>query len=234
MWDNIAPIALDDLAPTGLILVIAPHPDDETLGCGGLIASAKDAGRAVLVVVLTDGAASHTGSLSYPAEHMAALRADELRCAGAQLGLSDSDLASLSLPDGRLADEDADALAERIGAVAGDIPIGAIFAPGLDDPHPDHRMAARAAEVLTRRHGALLWNYPIRAHVIDAFAQSPADLVRLDIACVIERKRAALNCHASQLGGLVADDPQGFQLTQADVSQHTCVWELYKKPNQNR
>jgi LmbE family N-acetylglucosaminyl deacetylase len=43
--------------PVGPVLVIAPHPDDETLGCGGMIATRAAEGRRVVVVVLTDGRA---------------------------------------------------------------------------------------------------------------------------------------------------------------------------------
>ena len=229
MWDHIARIALNDLAPPGLVLVIAPHPDDETLGCGGLIALSKQAGRAVLVVVLTDGAASHTGSASHSTEQMAALRADELARATAMLGLGPYEVASLSLPDGRLEEEDAGEVADRIRLDIANRSVGAIFAPGQDDPHPDHRAAARIAAALAQGYNALLWDYPVRAHVIDAVLKASTDLVRLDISGVLARKRAALACHASQLGDLVKDDPNGFQLSQVDVSQHACGWELYRR-----
>ena len=48
------------------MLILAPHPDDETLGCGGLIAAASAAGHPPFVLVLTDGTGSHPNSRSYP------------------------------------------------------------------------------------------------------------------------------------------------------------------------
>ena len=52
------------------LVVVAPHPDDESLGCGGLIAEARRLGRAVRLVVVTDGCGSHTHSALYPPERL--------------------------------------------------------------------------------------------------------------------------------------------------------------------
>ncbi|HEX2943304.1 MAG TPA: PIG-L family deacetylase, partial [Rhodopila sp.] len=61
-WRSLPLGTLDHIAGTGTCLILAPHPDDESLGCGGLIATAVAAGRAPLVVILTDGAGSHPNS----------------------------------------------------------------------------------------------------------------------------------------------------------------------------
>ena len=47
-------------------LVVAPHPDDESLACGGLIAEARAQGRLVRVVIVSDGTGSHPASKAYP------------------------------------------------------------------------------------------------------------------------------------------------------------------------
>ena len=54
-------------------LVLAPHPDDESLGCGALLA-ASFAGPGAHVICLTDGGASHLGSPTWPREALSALR----------------------------------------------------------------------------------------------------------------------------------------------------------------
>ncbi len=68
------------------IVVVAPHPDDETLGCGLLIARAARAGVPLAVVALTDGQASHPESKRWPATALGRLRRAELRRAMARPG----------------------------------------------------------------------------------------------------------------------------------------------------
>ena len=83
------PIAdLDAITGGGTALVLAPHPDDESLGCGGLIAEACARGHPPVVAVLTDGTMSHPSSPSHPAPRLKALREAEARAAVESLGLS--------------------------------------------------------------------------------------------------------------------------------------------------
>src|SRR5580658_3456598 len=80
-------------------LILAPHADDESLGCGGLIADCCEHGRPPCVVILTDGAASHPGSKQYPPERLRALRVEEARQALTTLGLASENLAFFDYPD---------------------------------------------------------------------------------------------------------------------------------------
>src|SRR5688500_7275309 len=84
-------------------LVIAPHPDDETLGCGATILRKVAAGTKVTVLVVTDGRHSHR-SPSLPPERLAALREVEMAEAVARLGLAPADLRWGGLIDGTVAD----------------------------------------------------------------------------------------------------------------------------------
>src|ERR1700731_2508358 len=69
---NALPVAdLDQIFGTGGIVVVAPHPDDETLGCGGLIALASQLGRNIQVVFISDGVGSHPNSRLYPRTNIA-------------------------------------------------------------------------------------------------------------------------------------------------------------------
>ena len=82
------------------LLVVAPHPDDEVIGCGGLIAQTLARGGEVTVCVVSDGRASHPGSRAYPPEKLVAKRRSESRGALAHLGVESDRVHFLDLPDG--------------------------------------------------------------------------------------------------------------------------------------
>ena len=63
-------------------IVVAPHPDDESLACGGLIADACRQGLRGKVVIVSDGVGSHPNSKAYPPDRLRALREEEARRAG--------------------------------------------------------------------------------------------------------------------------------------------------------
>src|ERR1700722_15819002 len=90
---------LDRIAPFGTALITAPHPDDESLGCGGFIAESCARGRPPVVVVMTDGTASHPSSPTYPAPRLRALRERETSAALSILGLSSESLHFMRLRD---------------------------------------------------------------------------------------------------------------------------------------
>ncbi len=84
----------------GGLVVIAPHPDDESLACGGLIAEAHAEGRPVRVVIVSDGTGSHPASKTYPRARLRELRENEAREAVAELGLDPGrEVVFLRLPD---------------------------------------------------------------------------------------------------------------------------------------
>src|ERR1700754_4701713 len=85
-WQNWARLGgLPELKPAELVppgaraVVIAPHPDDEVLGTGGLLARLSALGRKVLIVAVTDGTASHPDSPAWPVERLADVRPQETR-----------------------------------------------------------------------------------------------------------------------------------------------------------
>jgi len=145
-------------SPTALT-VVAAHPDDETLGAGGLLALAAQAGIPVNVVVATNGDASHPRSRTTSPARLAERRAHEVREAVRLLAPA-ADIVQLRLPDGALAPGDpvlVHRLAERV------VPGSWVAAPWRGDAHPDHAAAGDAAARVARDAGAMLLEYPVWA-----------------------------------------------------------------------
>jgi LmbE family N-acetylglucosaminyl deacetylase len=90
------------IADTSIALVVAPHQDDETLGCGGLILRKRLEGQPVHVVYVTDGSASHSNHPTITCPEIAGIRAEEGRAAGRILGVETSAIHFLGAIDGTL------------------------------------------------------------------------------------------------------------------------------------
>jgi LmbE family N-acetylglucosaminyl deacetylase len=88
-----------ELDSVGSALVIAPHPDDESIGCGGLIALLRRRNAKVWVCIATDGAGSHPNSPSVPPRQLAAIRGREAIAALGILGVKRRCVLFANLPD---------------------------------------------------------------------------------------------------------------------------------------
>ncbi len=212
-------------------LILAPHPDDESLGCGGLIAGCCGQGKPPLVVILTDGAASHPGSAQYPPARLAALRAAEAYAAVAQLGLGREHLRFLHQPDTALAVTEA-AVAQLV-AWAQEGNCGVIVGPWQADPHCDHEAGALLARSVASRTGCRLLAYPVWGWLLAGDTWLPHRVSagwRLPIAEHLEAKGAAIRAHASQYGDLVPDSPEGFRLPEALLRIACRPYEVFLEP----
>jgi LmbE family N-acetylglucosaminyl deacetylase len=139
--------------------VVAAHPDDETLGVGGLIATLTVSGKRVDVVSVSDGGAAYSGLSHLEQGRLERVRRFELSKAARVLGVTET--ISLGLPDGEL-DEHEAWLADRITTILQDYPAGVWCAANWrGDGHPDHEAVGRATLFAARRTGAVLFEYPI-------------------------------------------------------------------------
>ena len=208
----------------GGLVVVAPHPDDESLGCGGLIAEACGRGVAVRLVVVSDGCGSHPNSRLYPPERLRSLREDETRQAVAELGLGPEHVAFLRLPDAHVPSEgpQAEAAAEAVAAAARDCGAGAVFVTWAHDPHCDHAAAAAIVGLArSRMPGVRAFAYPVWGWTLPPerdVGPAPAGF-RLDVSAHAAAKRRAVAAHASQTTGLIADAPDGFRLPEAMIDR---------------
>jgi LmbE family N-acetylglucosaminyl deacetylase len=198
--------------------VLSPHPDDESLGAGGLIALARGMRQEVMVLLLTDGSQSHPNSRVYPRDRLIATRRDELHAAGRILGLSPAAIHEIGFTDAAVPDTGPalDAAIDRILALLARHEAESLFVTWAFDPHCDHEAAARLAlELRLRRPSLKLWWYPVWGWHLPPSHMVPAPLpagARLAIAPVLEQKRAAIAAHRSQTTDLIEDDPDGFRL----------------------
>ena len=204
---------LDTILGAGRALILAPHPDDESLGCGGLIAACCQRGCSPFVVILTDGAASHPGSSNYPPDRLRALRAQEARRAVATLGLAPDNLAFFNYPDAGLST--GAEVSARVARLAQERGCSVILAPWLHDPHCDHEAAAIIARDAARLANCRLLSYPVWGWLLPPDQQLPVNKVdgyKLLIPSHLQAKQSAVAAHASQYSDLIDDSPNGFRL----------------------
>lgn len=210
------PVAdLDAIDGGEAALLLAPHADDESLGCGGFIAEACARGRPPQVLVLTDGAGSHPNSRLFPPARLRALRKQEAREAVAVLGLPPSRIGFLGLPDTAAPTSGAafDRAVRTIAALSRDC--GLLLAPWRHDPHCDHEAAHLMAVAVARLTGIRHLAYPVWGWTLPDEAGLPGSAPagwRLRMDQHLPAKRRAIAAHASQYSDLIADDPAGFRL----------------------
>ena len=216
--------SLDDLVGTGGLVVVAPHPDDESLGCGGLIAAARASGRHVHLVVVSDGCGSHTHSRLYPPETLRTLREAETLRAMSILGLNADDVTFLRLPDAHVPSEGpaAAVAAAAIARAASACAAGAVFVTWRHDPHCDHKAAAAIVGLARpRMPGVRVYEYPVWGWTLPPQTEvgsAPTGL-RLDVSAHRETKIRAVAAHESQTTDLISDDPEGFRLERAMIDR---------------
>jgi LmbE family N-acetylglucosaminyl deacetylase len=194
------PLPTLDLTGCPGLIVVAPHPDDETLGLAVMIAQLIAAGVDVRVVSVSDGGAAQPAATLSARTRLEATRRHELLRATSVLGMRPP--VSLGLPDGQLADHEdrlADLLVEMLEGVS---PGTWCAATWRGDGHPDHEAVGRATATACARTGGPLLEYPIWMW---HWARPSDPAVPWDRAYsvpasgwALNRKRAAAQCFRSQ------------------------------------
>lgn len=197
-WAEVLRDVPDWNVPDQPILVIAPHPDDETLGAGGLIASARARGVPVRVAAVTYGENAYPENNPQEIEALRVLRIEEQTNALHQLGIIGEDIIRFALPDSDVQSRQEELLDRLLPLV---LPETHILAPWRHDFHPDHRACGITAEEVARRTGARLSSYFFWTW----HQGSPQQVRDLSLRSVpltpslLQRKADALQCHRSQL-----------------------------------
>jgi len=174
--------------PNGRVLVLAAHPDDESLGCGGILALHNRQGNPIKVIFVTSGMTGDPQGY-YRGLDYRELRRNEARKATRVLGIEA--LEFWDYPDGKL--PEASDLSVRLLALLRREKPDIVYRPSLDEIHPDHwALASAFAEASQQYEWSLMdycyevWGTVQPTHVID-------------ISPVWERKAKAIGQYESQL-----------------------------------
>lgn len=186
---ELTPYAAAAALPARHLLVLAPHPDDEVLGCGGLMAALLQQGVPVSVVIASDGA---KGGDAQVREQESRAAAQALACGAPQPRLQ-----FWRLPDRGLVAEAG--LVARVQHLLASTDADLVLMPSPFEVHPDHRALCLATLHALRGHAdRQAWFYEVGQPLM------PDALV--DITAQVQRKRDALACFASQLAVQAYDE----------------------------
>ena len=216
-------------------LIVAPHPDDECLGCGGAIALLRSRQYQVQILVISDGTKSHPNSIHYPAPRLKQLRESETLAAMAHLNVGQSCIKFMQMPDGAIPtagsinfETSVNECQQYLMRVNPKI----IFVPYRYDPHPDHRATWELLQTALQRSGLFprwleypIWDWdPIQRqnHTL-----SGIKTWCLDISEVVDLKQQSIAFYRSQTSDLIDDDPDGFRLTSEMLNKLCQPSEIY-------
>jgi LmbE family N-acetylglucosaminyl deacetylase len=207
-------------------LVLAPHPDDETLGCAVTLMRKLESDTPVHVIVISDGA---TWPPDHPPAENIAVRHAELLASAKILGLSEGSLTHLDFPETHLdmaGDVLVDAVADAVRAQRPDD----VLVTSEADPHADHAALGAAARRAVAGTGASLLAYPIwqwtrpRSWTRTLAAASPAVTISTD--GYLSRKTSAMAVFHSQMSAAAGGD-QKEGLTPAFLSHFARDREIF-------
>jgi LmbE family N-acetylglucosaminyl deacetylase len=217
----------------GNVLVVSPHPDDESLGAGGTASLLAEQGAKVAVVFITDGGASHPAHPVISGKELARMRRAEALGATSQLGIPGSLIDFIDVADGTLstmpgAEERRalDALADVLRRRKPDT----VMLPMRDDGTPDHDATFRLVQKALGESGARprILEFPIwawrRGSPLPKASLGHGCVWKAEIASVLPQKLAAVSRHESQVRAI---PPDTSPLLSADVLSEFSVNEEF-------
>jgi len=217
----------------GTTLIVAPHADDESLGCGGTISLLRKYEKTVYVLLLSDGTMSHPNSITYPKEKLRDLREMEMIKACRILDVPEEHIIFGRYPDRnvpRIGDEKFESAVHNISKMLNAIKPQSIFVPWRRDPHPDHQSAFQLIAAADT-YNAKIYEYAIWLKELGQPEDSPANdesmPFRINISSVLSRKQEAISQHRSQITDLINDDPNGFRLSEEMLNQFKVPYETF-------
>ncbi len=226
-----APLDEADLRRLAPMLILSPHQDDETLGCGGLLATAAALGLRPRVAYLTDGGASHLGSSYWTRERLARLRMEEAVAALGVLGVPPDDILFLGWWDAKphpVGSIEHDNTVLGLKRWTADRPPASIWSAWAGEAHCDHAAAAGVAAALRdsidpRPAGFsfIVWGWKE-----ESLEDAPGPR-SLFCPGTVETRTRALARHQSQTTDVISGAAQAFTLPLEVAALTTRTSEIY-------
>ncbi|AMN68907.1 LmbE-like protein [Psychrobacter sp. P11G5] len=215
-------------SPHQRVCIFAPHPDDEVLGCGGLLQQLAINGNPIILIHVTNGTQSHPDSKIYPPDQLDIIRPQESVNALAVLGVAHQvTTIALELTDGEVFAAQAQ-FTEKLAAIIQ--PDDILVTPFIHDGHPDHEATGQVVAAFAKQHHLACYQVLIWAW---HWAQ-PADsripwhsAVRVDLTDEqVQRKSQAIACFTSQI---TIDESTGNLpiLSAQTIARISQPWEVY-------
>lgn len=179
------------------ILIVAPHPDDETLGCGGILGMKSKAGVDVHVAVLSDGSmlfAALFGTATSPSpQEVSSLRKKETERTVSFLGGNSDYIHYFDFLDGTLS-EQIDAVSDRLASLIDKLQPAEIYTPDPYEQHPDHVAANIIAKAALKKSNvaARLFEYFLKLKDGMNFEDIPGHMIELELGEFYALKKQAL------------------------------------------
>ncbi|GAB4546550.1 MAG: PIG-L family deacetylase [Pleurocapsa sp.] len=254
---KIEPISQKELAASAI--VFSPHPDDETLGCGGTIIRKLEAGAKLKLVFMSDGSRSHHRFI--PEAELIKLRQQEALAAAEILGLTSEEVRFLNFPDEQLQYK-AEKAITLVGELLQQFHPQQVFIPYLRETHPDHLATHQIVVAALENYSeeVAIYEYPVwywhhfpwthpwgdRALKLAYLkasikAQGGWQVMRefnclVDIESVQASKRLALAQHQTQTKPLVDTPDWGLLQEVADGEWLECFFqnqEIFRRTHRN-
>ncbi len=200
-------------------MVFSPHQDDETFGCGGMIALKREQGIPVVVVFLTDGQGGGDGNYEEK-KHIIETRKKEALAALKILGVESSEVYFFNKQDGKLPDLDIESRKETVENIAillTKYQPGEVYVPHQKDCHKDHeetfklvKMAINKAQIHVDFFQYPIWMFWRAPLFIMLKLSDIAAANRISITSVKEKKHQAIATYISQIEHLPSAFVQRF------------------------
>lgn len=192
------------------MIVFAPHPDDETLGCGGTIAKRIAEGYDVIIVVMTDGRHAFSKLFRIKSDpspdEMLQMRRTEMINAAKILGVPKENIHFLGIEDGRIANN-AKRIETKVSEILNEFKPVEIYFPYEGDFHRDHRVASRILQECVNKLSFSVKGYQysvgqrfsrIRMQYAKLLTRFKDNLTYVDVSKYLPQKASAINEYKSQ------------------------------------